>query len=42
MDIIQRGLSSIDKLEKAEQNEQAALENAMADGTFQDWSAVAE
>ncbi|KAF6525962.1 hypothetical protein HZS61_009006 [Fusarium oxysporum f. sp. conglutinans] len=42
MDMIQRGLSSMDELEKAEQNEQAALENAMADGTFRDWSAVAE
>jgi hypothetical protein len=42
MDMIQRGLSSMDELERAEQNEQAALENAMVDGTFRDWSAVAE
>jgi cell division protein FtsL len=42
MDMIQRGLNSMDELERAEQSEQAALENAMADGTFQDWSAAAE
>ncbi|EGU79255.1 hypothetical protein HZS61_001906 [Fusarium oxysporum f. sp. conglutinans] len=42
LDMIQRGLNSMDELEKAEQSEQVALENAMADGTFHDWSAVAE
>jgi hypothetical protein len=34
MDMIQCGLNSMDELERAEQDEQAALENAMADGTF--------
>jgi hypothetical protein len=42
MDMIQRGLNSIDELEKAEQDERAALENAIVDGTFRDWSAVAK
>ncbi|SCO78418.1 uncharacterized protein FRV6_02631 [Fusarium oxysporum] len=42
LDMIQRGLNSMDELEKAEQNKQAALESAMADGTFRDWSVVAE
>lgn len=42
LDMIQRGLSSMDELERAERNEQAALESAMVDGSFRDWSAVAE
>ncbi|KAJ0125693.1 hypothetical protein HZ326_31201 [Fusarium oxysporum f. sp. albedinis] len=42
LDIIQRGFNLIDKLERAEQSKQAALENAMADSTYQDWSAVAK
>ncbi|SCO78500.1 uncharacterized protein FRV6_02713 [Fusarium oxysporum] len=42
LDIIQRGLNSMDKLEKAEQNKQAALESAIADGTFRDWSVIAK
>ncbi|PNP61358.1 hypothetical protein FNYG_13910 [Fusarium nygamai] len=40
--MIQRGLSSMDELEKAERNEQSAMENAVIDGSFQDWSAIAE
>lgn len=42
MNMIQRGLDSMDELEKAEKNEEAALELAMSNGTFQDWSAAAE
>jgi hypothetical protein len=42
MDMIQRGLNSMDELEKAEKDEEAALELAKSNGTFRDWSAVAE
>jgi hypothetical protein len=42
MAIIQRGLDSIDKLERAEKDKEAALEYAISDGTFRDWSLTAE
>jgi hypothetical protein len=42
MDMIQCGLNSMDELEKAEKDKEAALELAKSNGTFRNWSAIAE
>ncbi|KAF4463894.1 hypothetical protein FALBO_9279 [Fusarium albosuccineum] len=41
-DMIRRGLNSMDELERAERDEEAALEQSISEGTFRDWSAIAE
>ncbi|KAG4256505.1 hypothetical protein FPRO03_14038 [Fusarium proliferatum] len=42
LDMLRRGLNSIDELEKAEKDENAAFEQAISEGTFHDWSAIVE
>ncbi|KAM5528727.1 transposase [Fusarium oxysporum f. sp. phaseoli] len=40
--MLRRGLNSIDELEQAEKDENAAFEQAISEGTFHDWSAIVE
>ncbi|RFN47324.1 hypothetical protein FIE12Z_8426 [Fusarium flagelliforme] len=42
LDMLRRGLNSIDELEQAEKDENAAFEQAISEGTFHDWSAIVE
>ena len=42
LNMIQRGLNSMDELEKAEKDEAAALELAQSNGSYLDWSAISE
>ncbi|EXK78895.1 hypothetical protein FOQG_16451 [Fusarium oxysporum f. sp. raphani 54005] len=42
LDMLRRGLNTIDELEQAEKDENAAFEQAISEGTFHDWSAIVE
>ena len=42
LDMLRRGLKSMDELEEAERNEAAAEEQARSEGVFRDWTAEAQ